>query len=246
MFGSIPCYPGCKKVSMHDKHYYYCSLCDSIVSPTSVDVAVVSPNLPAAHPKFKLSVLRCKNHPTKGLSPGGPITSLQGLAPSSSTPLTETYQEMLRLCSRVRCLDILTLCSTLIAALLAITGTIIQFVIAAPTAFFIPFILLGLAIVLCIGAFSCARISQKSTSHWQRLSQKIVLSSVRVPVQSGTECYTLLTEFPPTCYETPKPVNSAPGSRNQDFWNTPRFVAKKTACKLSARTLKILKNRRKD
>ncbi|MBQ8498214.1 hypothetical protein [Chlamydia sp.] len=242
MFGSIPCYPGYKNTLEYNDHYFYCELCDSIVSPTSVDVALVSLNKPVAKSESKLSVLRCKNHPIKGLQSGGPITSLKGLRPSPSTSLTETYQQMLKLCSRVHYLDILTLCFAVLTALFAIVGVIIQFVITPAFASFIPFVLLGVAIAFSLGAFSCARISQKMTREWQKLSRLIINSSTSVPVQAGSECYTLLTEFPPTCYETIRPSSSSRSEGSPYQRRNFRVIIKKTACKLSARTRKILKN----
>lgn len=146
MFGSIPCYPGYNNIPAYSNSYFYCTLCDGVVSPTNVDIAIVVPNKPTAHSESKLSVLRCKNHPVKGLHSGGPITSLRGLIPFSSTLLEETHQKMLNLCARVHCLDVLTVCGTLIASLLAITGAILQFIVAAPISTFIPLILFGVAI----------------------------------------------------------------------------------------------------
>ncbi len=241
MLGSIPCYPGYKQIPGYNNNYFYCDLCNSIVSPTNVDIAIVSPDQPTANPKTKLSVLRCKNHPTKGLKSGGPITSLQGLIPSSSVFSSGTHQKMLQLCARVRCLDIVTLCSMLIATLLAVAGAIIQFVIAAPIASFIPFVLLGVSVSLCLASFLCARLSKKNTLRWQELSKEIVLSSLSVPVQSGTECYTLLTEFPPTCYETPKRIDDLPYSVRTCPRRAPRVIVKKTACKLSTHTQNLKK-----
>lgn len=241
MFGSIPCYPGYNNIPAYSNSYFYCTLCDGVVSPTNVDIAIVVPNKPTAHSESKLSVLRCKNHPVKGLHSGGPITSLRGLIPFSSTLLEETHQKMLNLCARVHCLDVLTVCGTLIASLLAITGAILQFIVAAPISTFIPLILFGVAIAFYLGTFLCTRISQKDTLRWQALSKNIIRSSHNVPVQAGTERYTLLTEFPPTCYEN---HSIDLYSIRPSSWCTPRVVVKKTACKLSARIQKILKNQR--
>lgn len=213
MFGSYPCYPGFRDRLSYVGTYFYCSICQGVVTPQEVSVTVVDNN---GHPSGIAEVLRCKSHTIQGTYSSGPLTTLWGLAPRSPKA-TVIRERMSHLCARVRNLDIFTLVSCLGGGGLLIAGVVFGLVLASPYVLGLPLwcfsvIICSVGFVLCLLGAIANYFSRIRLREWLRMSQDYIQYCDLVSVQKGTEKYVVLTEFPPSCHvpdplfaETPSP-----------------------------------------
>lgn len=200
MFGSSPCYPGFDNESHYANVHFYCSACDGIVQPVSVDIAFVNSEGVLAG---NIPVLRCKNHSLRGFHVTSPITTLWGLSPVDDAvhPIRE---RMMRICFCIQNLDLFAVLTALGSIIALIAAAILGFVITAPmivglSHWILPAIILGVGVGLfMVSAFS-AWFSRSYFKEWLILSRDYIKHCELVCVQDGTDRYAMLTEQPPTC-----------------------------------------------